>query len=74
MGHTSNFEKRKKEQKDSVEGGQTLYKAMQQHPNNWTMVKVLDFYASSRREAEHVEQRYIDELGADLNMCAAYKM
>ena len=33
-----------------------------------------EFYAGSRKEAEQVEQKYIDELKPTLNMCRATKV
>ena len=61
IGHTSNFAERKKaHMKNAVEGGQKLHTYMQKY-GGWKMEKLHDFYASSRVEAEKMEQHYMDE-------------
>ena len=74
VGHTNDFNKRKAEHlKACKEGKQNkLYEYMREY-GDWTMTLVESFYAPNREEAEKVEQKWIDALGASLNMCAATK-
>jgi predicted GIY-YIG superfamily endonuclease len=74
VGHTNDFNKRKAEHlKACKEGKQNkLYEYMREY-GGWTMTLVESFYAPNREEAEKVEQKWIDALGATLNMCAATK-
>ena len=76
VGHTNNFDKRKKEHiKASVNDENKLYKKMRETGLEfWTMEILEEFYAPNRVEAEKVEQKWIMELQANLNMCNAYKM
>jgi predicted GIY-YIG superfamily endonuclease len=61
IGHTSDFAARKKaHEKNAVEGGQKLHTYMQKY-GGWKMEKLHDFYASSRVEAEKMEQHYMDQ-------------
>ena len=42
--------------------------------DNWNMEILEEFYAGSRKEAEQVEQKWIDKLKPTLNMCRATKV
>ena len=73
VGHTKNFgERQKAHLKNSVDGSEKLYLAMQRY-GGWKMELLEEFYAATRREAEEVEERWRVSLDADLNMCSAYK-
>ncbi len=76
VGHTNNFEKRKKEHIKASENDENkLYKKMRETGLEfWTMEILEQFYAPNRVEAEKVEQKWIMELQANLNMCNAHKI
>ena len=52
-----------------------LYKYMRANGgvHRWRMEVLEEFHAASRRQAEEVEQKWIEELQPSLNMCAAAK-
>lgn len=76
IGHTNNFEARKKEHlKDAATKDNDLYKKMREVGiEHWTMEIIEEFYAYNRSDAILVEQKYIDEYRSNLNMCQAYKI
>ena len=76
IGHTNNFEARKKEHlKDATTKDNDLYKKMREVGiEHWTMEIIEEFYAYNRSDAILVEQKYIDEYRSNLNMCQAYKI
>ena len=76
IGHTKNFDARKKEHlRDAETKDNDLYKKMRTTGiETWTMEILKEFYAYDRSEAVQVEQKYIDEYCSNLNMCNAYKI
>ena len=81
VGHTDNFEKRKQEHIKSCSNSKTknhyckIYQFIRASGgiDNWNMEILEEFYAGSRKEAEQVEQKWIDKLKPTLNMCRASK-
>jgi predicted GIY-YIG superfamily endonuclease len=74
VGHTKDFEQRKKEHlHDAKTKDNDLYKKMREF-GGWEMERLEDFYASNRTEAQKIEQKWIDNLNSNLNMCNAYKV
>ena len=81
VGHTNNFEKRKQEHIKSCSNSKTknhyckIYQFIRASGgmDNWNMEILEEFYAGSRKEAEQVEQKWIDKLKPTLNMCRATK-
>ena len=73
VGHTKNFEKRKKEHlKDAGTKENKLYEHTRATGiKNWEMVIVDNFFACNRAEAEEREQEWMTKLRPTLNMCAA---
>ena len=82
IGHTNDFEKRKKEHIKSCNvpkdknHHQRKYVMMRENGGieNWEMVVLEEFYAENREEAEKVEQKWILELQPSLNECASVKI
>ena len=81
VGHTNNFEKRKQEHIKSCSNSKTknhyckIYQFIRASGgiDNWNMEILEEFYAGSRKEAEQIEQKWIDNLKPTLNMCRASK-
>ena len=77
VGHTNNFEKRKQEHIKSCSNSKTknhyckIYQFIRASGgiDNWNMEILEEFYAGSRKEAEQIEQKWIDNLKPTLNIC-----
>lgn len=83
IGSTYEWEKRKKKHKETsiypkMEGHDQLkYKTMREYGgwDNWDMIELekCDIIIQTDEEAHKIEQRWIDETGATLNMKDAYR-
>lgn len=79
IGHTNNYNKRRKEHQTACNDvknksyNNNLYKYMRKFGgyDNWEMSILEEFYAPDRKDAEIIEQSYIDKLKPSLNMVAA---
>lgn len=74
VGHAKNFKEREQQHRDRAKiGHEDLYVKMRETGiESWNMEIVEEFYAPNRTEALVIEQKWVDELGANLNMMNAF--
>lgn len=75
IGSTTHFINRKHLHKiDSETKNSLLYKTIRQHGgiDTWEMVKIIDFPCDTKEQLRTEEDRYIKELGGNLNVNRAY--
>lgn len=82
VGHTTNFTQRKNQHKNSrinennKKYKQYVYEFIRQHGGweNWSMVQIEEVFCKDKRQAETVEQNWIEQTAAKLNSNNPYAL
>lgn len=80
VGSTSNFEKRKQSHKSAYNNTDTssrlVYQTIKNNGgwNSWKMIEIETRLVKNKREAERIEQEYIEKFNADMNMIKAIEI
>ena len=80
VGHTTNFIKRKADHKKVCNGehyrkhNQKIYQMIRDHLgwDNWRMIEIEKRIVKNKREAERIEQEFIEQLHSDMNIYKAH--
>ena len=82
VGHTINFIARKAHHKKCCNGehyrqhNQKIYQMIRQHLgwSNWRMIEIEKRIVKDKREAERIEQEYMEQLQSDMNMIKSHRV
>jgi len=80
VGHTVNFTKRKSHHKNACKSNTyknhncKIYQTIRDNGgwSNWRMIEIEKRLVKDVREAERIEQEFMDKLQSNLNMCKSY--
>ena len=81
VGHTVDFNRRKAQHKSVCNNPNArihhlqIYQTIKEYGgwDNWRMLEIESRLVKDKREAERIEQEYIDNLKANLNTCKAFR-